>query len=79
MSKAQELSDIFTIPGVAWGIILLQVAFHYYQSVCKPLWLLLKQTKAGLHGCGECLFSLQRQFRFFFQGSGQSDKNDNLE
>jgi hypothetical protein len=45
---------------------LLQVALHSYQSVCKPLWLLLKQVEAGLHGCGKYFFSLQRQFRLFF-------------
>jgi hypothetical protein len=32
--------------------ILLQVARHNNQSVCIPLWLLLKQAKTGLHGVG---------------------------
>jgi hypothetical protein len=30
----------------------LQVIFHCCQSVCKPLWLLLKQGEASLHGFG---------------------------
>jgi hypothetical protein len=51
----------------------------FYQSGCKSLWLLLKQAEAGVHGCGECLFSLQRQFRLFFQGKGLSNKTVNLE
>jgi hypothetical protein len=35
---------------------LLQIALHYYQSVRKHLWLLLKQEEAGLYSYGECLF-----------------------
>jgi hypothetical protein len=52
---------------------------YYYESVCNSLWLLLKQVEEGTHGCWECLFSLQRQFRLFLLGSGQSDESDNLE
>jgi hypothetical protein len=39
---------------------LLQVALHYYQSVCKALWLLLKQAYAGLNGCGDYLIDSAR-------------------
>jgi hypothetical protein len=35
--------------------------------------------EAGLHGYGKCVFELQRQFRPFFPGIGQSYKSDNLE
>jgi hypothetical protein len=56
---------------------LLQVTLHYYQSVCRPLWLLLKQAEGGLHGYGECLYLLHWQFRHLFLGSGQSDESDN--
>jgi hypothetical protein len=38
------------------------------------------ETSGGsLHGCVECLFSLQRQLQLFFPESSQSDKSDNLE
>jgi hypothetical protein len=59
MSKAYELNDVCITPGVAWWHRQLQVALHYYQSVCRPLWLLLKQGEADLHGYGEWLFQLQ--------------------
>jgi hypothetical protein len=58
---------------------LLLVALHYHQSVLRPLGFLFKQAKAGSHGCGECLFSLQWQFRLFFPGCSQSDKSYSLE
>jgi hypothetical protein len=48
----------------------LQVAHCYYQLVCRPLWLLLKQGESVLHGYEECLFIL---------GSSQSNESDNLE
>jgi hypothetical protein len=38
----------------------------------------IETSETGLDGCGECLFSLQRQFRLFFPGSGQFGKYDNF-
>jgi hypothetical protein len=58
-----------------WGIAVLtykthlyvnrpaQVALHYFRSICRPLWLVLKE----------------RQFRLSLPESGQSDDNVNLE
>jgi hypothetical protein len=39
----------------------------------------IEAGEAGLHGFRECLFSLQRQVRLFFPGSGQLEKSDNFD
>jgi hypothetical protein len=46
MFKAKELNDVCNIQGVTrWLIDPLHVAFHYYQWVCRSLWLILSKAR----------------------------------